>query len=147
LQLNELSSAVDVAAENPARFNLTADEVASRRKWIENTRRQVSMGHRHAPSLFLTLEGAKKKGSSNHAGWTGDMQPHCCHGVAVVPPVQQNGYFSICQLPLYPQVNGIKDTLKTATASTSISPQENRFAVANEKFVQSEYQKQQMIMQ
>lgn len=40
-QLNELNSAVDVAAENPARFNLTIEECNSRRRWIENTRRQV----------------------------------------------------------------------------------------------------------
>ncbi len=41
VQLSELSSAVDVAAENPARFNLTAEELSSRRRWIEATQRQV----------------------------------------------------------------------------------------------------------
>lgn len=29
------------AAENPQRFNLTTEEIASRRKWIATTRRQV----------------------------------------------------------------------------------------------------------
>lgn len=44
-QLSELTSAVDVAAENPARFNLTAEELSSRRRWIEQTQRQVRMGN------------------------------------------------------------------------------------------------------
>jgi hypothetical protein len=46
-----------------------------------------------------------------------------------------------------PQVNGIKDSLKTATATASMPPQDNRYVAANEKFVQNEYQQQQMIMQ
>lgn len=41
IQLNELDNAVDRASENPQRFNLTPEELASRRKWINNTRKQV----------------------------------------------------------------------------------------------------------
>uniref|UniRef100_A0A7S0WJC1 t-SNARE coiled-coil homology domain-containing protein n=1 Tax=Chlamydomonas leiostraca TaxID=1034604 RepID=A0A7S0WJC1_9CHLO len=82
-QLNELNSAVDVAAENPARFNLTSEELNSRRKWIDNTRRQV---------------------------------------------------------------NGIKETLKTATAAPQLPPQDNKFQQANDKFLGGEFDKQQLII-
>ena len=41
-----LTEAVDVASENPARFNLTVEEIGSRRKWLETTRRQVWKGVR-----------------------------------------------------------------------------------------------------
>jgi anti-sigma factor RsiW len=41
LQVNELDAAVNRAAEQPQRFGLTAEEIASRRKWISATRRQV----------------------------------------------------------------------------------------------------------
>ena len=44
------------------------------------------------------------------------------------------------------QVSGIKETLKTATASPALPPQENRYVAANDKFVGSEYDKQQLIM-
>lgn len=40
-QLTELDTAVDKASVDPAKFNLTTEELASRRKWINNTRRQV----------------------------------------------------------------------------------------------------------
>ncbi|PNW82698.1 hypothetical protein CHLRE_06g290100v5 [Chlamydomonas reinhardtii] len=40
-QLNELDTAVDRASENPQRFNLTPEELSSRRRWITNTRRQL----------------------------------------------------------------------------------------------------------
>ncbi|PNH00708.1 Syntaxin-61 [Tetrabaena socialis] len=33
-QLNELDTAVDRASENPQRFNLTPEELSSRRRWI-----------------------------------------------------------------------------------------------------------------
>ncbi|KXZ49371.1 SYP6 protein [Gonium pectorale] len=39
--LNELDTAVDRASENPQRFNLTPEELSSRRRWIGNTRRQL----------------------------------------------------------------------------------------------------------
>ena len=45
-QLDMLTEAVDVASENPARFNLTVEEIGSRRKWLETTRRQVWKGVR-----------------------------------------------------------------------------------------------------
>mmetsp|Transcript_2681 Transcript_2681/g.4594 ORF Transcript_2681/g.4594 Transcript_2681/m.4594 type:complete len:225 (+) Transcript_2681:237-911(+) len=51
-QLNELTSAVDVAAENPARFNLTVEELSSRRRWIETTQRQVG-GHKETLKTAL----------------------------------------------------------------------------------------------
>lgn len=41
LQVNELDSAVNRAAEQPQRFGLTLEEISSRRKWITSTRRQV----------------------------------------------------------------------------------------------------------
>jgi syntaxin 6 len=41
MQLNELDNAVNRAAEQPQRFGLTPEEIASRRKWIGNTRKQV----------------------------------------------------------------------------------------------------------
>eukprot|EP00195_Chlamydomonas_chlamydogama_P007372 CAMPEP_0202903680 /NCGR_PEP_ID=MMETSP1392-20130828/25747_1 /ASSEMBLY_ACC=CAM_ASM_000868 /TAXON_ID=225041 /ORGANISM="Chlamydomonas chlamydogama, Strain SAG 11-48b" /LENGTH=204 /DNA_ID=CAMNT_0049590977 /DNA_START=73 /DNA_END=687 /DNA_ORIENTATION=- len=40
-QLSELTGAVERAAENPAKFNLTNEELSGRRRWIDNTRRQV----------------------------------------------------------------------------------------------------------
>jgi len=41
MQLNELGSAVSLAAADPARFNLTSEELGSRRRWIDSIRRQV----------------------------------------------------------------------------------------------------------
>lgn len=40
-QLKELEAALDRAAQQPQRFNLTVEEIASRRKWISSTRRQI----------------------------------------------------------------------------------------------------------
>lgn len=40
-QVNELDAAVNRAAEQPQRFGLTPEEIASRRKWISSTRRQI----------------------------------------------------------------------------------------------------------
>ncbi len=44
------------------------------------------------------------------------------------------------------QVKGIKETLKTATAAPATPPQDNKFQAANDKFLNSEYEKQQLIM-
>eukprot|EP00798_Chlamydomonas_sp_ICE-L_P003911 gene3911-13983_t len=41
LQLGLLNKAVDKASENPERFNLTNEELAGRRRWIDNSKRQV----------------------------------------------------------------------------------------------------------
>ena len=50
LQLNELDNAVNRAAEQPQRFGLTPEEIASRRKWIGHTRKQVcSVSNRQLP--------------------------------------------------------------------------------------------------
>ena len=40
-QIEEMDKAVDAAENNMARFNLTQQEVASRRKWVTKTRQQV----------------------------------------------------------------------------------------------------------
>jgi len=40
-QLSELDAAVGRAAADPGRFNLTAQEIEGRRRWVTNTRRQV----------------------------------------------------------------------------------------------------------
>lgn len=40
-ELNQLDAAVEQASENPQRFNLTPEELSSRRKWLNNTRRQL----------------------------------------------------------------------------------------------------------
>jgi hypothetical protein len=40
-QLTELDAAVGRAAADPGRFNLTAQEIEGRRRWVTNTRRQV----------------------------------------------------------------------------------------------------------
>jgi SYP6 family syntaxin len=41
MQLKELDSAVERASEEPARYNLTNEELSTRRRWIEMTRRQI----------------------------------------------------------------------------------------------------------
>ena len=43
-QINELGAAVERARENPEKFNLNEEEVSSRAKWVENTRKQVGEG-------------------------------------------------------------------------------------------------------
>jgi hypothetical protein len=71
LQLNELNSAVDVAAENPARFNLTSEELASRRRWIEGTQRQARLAEGNVAAVNAH--------ASAH-GWTratSRLQPLC----------------------------------------------------------------------
>ena len=40
-QLDMLSEAVETASENPARFNLTMEEIGSRRKWIQTQKQKV----------------------------------------------------------------------------------------------------------
>lgn len=40
-QLEMLSEAVETSSENPARFNLTMDEIGSRRKWISTQKQKV----------------------------------------------------------------------------------------------------------
>lgn len=54
-QLEELSRAVNVAAKDPARFNITQNEIESRRSWTESTRYQVTMAPQVWKSSFLTL--------------------------------------------------------------------------------------------
>jgi hypothetical protein len=44
------------------------------------------------------------------------------------------------------QVKGIKETLKTATATPAALPPDNRFTAANDKFLGGEYDKQQLVM-
>lgn len=42
MQLKEITGAVDKAATDPSRFNLTNEELSNRRRWIDNTGQQVS---------------------------------------------------------------------------------------------------------
>lgn len=42
-QLDALVGAVDRAAENPANFNLTNEELSTRRRWIDSSRKQVDI--------------------------------------------------------------------------------------------------------
>lgn len=51
LQLEELGKAVDAAEKNAARFNLTQADLASRRRWIMETNREVSVIVASAPAL------------------------------------------------------------------------------------------------
>ena len=44
MQLKEITGAVDKAATDPSRFNLTNEELSNRRRWIENTGQQVIDG-------------------------------------------------------------------------------------------------------
>ncbi|GAX83411.1 hypothetical protein CEUSTIGMA_g10836.t1 [Chlamydomonas eustigma] len=44
-QLKELAGAVEKASEDPAKFNLTNEELGTRRRWIDNTRDQVTTVH------------------------------------------------------------------------------------------------------
>lgn len=82
-QLTELDTAVDRASENPQRFNLTPEEISSRRRWVANTRRQVE---------------------------------------------------------------GMKETLKTATAAPPPPPVESRAIAANQNFLNNQYQSQQTMI-
>ena len=45
-QVDEMGKAVDVAERNTARFGLTQAEVASRRRWIMQTQREVRCARR-----------------------------------------------------------------------------------------------------
>lgn len=49
LQLDELMNAVERAAENPSKFNLTNEELSTRRRWVDSTRQQV---------LWVSCKGA-----------------------------------------------------------------------------------------
>jgi syntaxin 6 len=44
MQLKEIVGAVEKAAIDPAKFNLTNEELSTRRRWIDNTRQQVTLG-------------------------------------------------------------------------------------------------------
>lgn len=61
-QLNQLSEATDRAAENPARFNLTMEEVQSRRRWLDTTFRQVG-AHSQWPLGRGNLQGPARRES------------------------------------------------------------------------------------
>ncbi|GAX83412.1 hypothetical protein CEUSTIGMA_g10837.t1 [Chlamydomonas eustigma] len=83
-QLDMLEEAVDTASQNPARFNLTMEEISSRRKWLDTTGRQIQ---------------------------------------------------------------GIKDNIKTITAAVPQVPSgSDRLAAANDSYLSSETQKQEMLI-
>mmetsp|Transcript_5044 Transcript_5044/g.13694 ORF Transcript_5044/g.13694 Transcript_5044/m.13694 type:complete len:226 (+) Transcript_5044:233-910(+) len=82
-QLNELESAVSLAAADPERFNLTTEELGSRRRWIESVRRQI---------------------------------------------------------------DGIQERLKAALANPVPSPQQSQQAAANQHFLGSESENQELLM-
>ena len=57
MQVDEMEKAVDVAEKNMNRFGLTTQEIKSRRQWVHDTRRTVSLSHHPALHLqhWLTL--------------------------------------------------------------------------------------------
>lgn len=65
-QLKELDAAVDRAAANPQRFNVTSDEAAARRKWVAGSRRAVD-------AMLSTLDtaAAASKGAAGAAAAAG----------------------------------------------------------------------------
>eukprot|EP00201_Polytomella_parva_P006085 CAMPEP_0175077422 /NCGR_PEP_ID=MMETSP0052_2-20121109/23386_1 /TAXON_ID=51329 ORGANISM="Polytomella parva, Strain SAG 63-3" /NCGR_SAMPLE_ID=MMETSP0052_2 /ASSEMBLY_ACC=CAM_ASM_000194 /LENGTH=202 /DNA_ID=CAMNT_0016346895 /DNA_START=113 /DNA_END=721 /DNA_ORIENTATION=+ len=69
-QLRQLDIAVDKASENPERFNLTPEELASRRVWISTTRRQVqdmteTLTTAKATPASFAMSGPKKPSQEN----------------------------------------------------------------------------------
>ena len=47
LQVEEMQRTVSVAEKNPARFGLSQPEITSRRKWITQTKQEVSQSSMH----------------------------------------------------------------------------------------------------
>ena len=63
-----MEKAVDVAESNMARFGLTQQEVASRKKWVTKTRQQASTSMKRnfaivfsASSLLVEIQGFRTK--------------------------------------------------------------------------------------
>ena len=65
LQVDEMEKAVDVAEQSMARFNLTPQVVAARRKWVKDTRKKVwqqlhrlssSSKYHRCRACFCTIE-------------------------------------------------------------------------------------------
>lgn len=68
------------------------------------------------------------------------------HGLRFIGWVHIVGPCCITFSFIHKQVNGIKETLKTATASPLMPPQESKFTAVNEQFLGSEFEKQQLII-
>ncbi|GBF87781.1 hypothetical protein Rsub_00492 [Raphidocelis subcapitata] len=74
-QLKELEAALDRAAEQPARFNLSQDEIASRRKWIAATRRQAEgMTNTLKTATAPPVNAAEAKAQKANEAFLGDEQ-------------------------------------------------------------------------
>jgi len=120
LQLKELDNAVNRAAENPQRFNLTVEEIGSRRKWITGTQRQVGVGVGRAPAPPPPL--------ASRAGLLAGTAP-------TTPP----------RGALASQIEGMAETLKTATAAP-VNAVESKVVKANEAFLGGERSQQQLMV-
>jgi hypothetical protein len=108
-QLNELEGSCDKAQSDFARFKLTSDEINSRRKWISSTRRQVrasscagSTRHRLPPPLPPVSTSTQ--------------------AAARPPQMQRPRPPGAC----CPQIEGMAETLKTATAAPPVSAHESK---------------------
>lgn len=69
-QLKEITGAVEKAAVDPSRFNLTNEELSQRRRWIDNTREQVDTVHEALQGAIAAPPPPAGSSSRGHPGGT-----------------------------------------------------------------------------
>ena len=125
MQLKEITGAVDKAATDPSRFNLTNEELSNRRRWIDNTGQQVidgAPGCVHGSSLLPhTLGGVHRQEQVGEVSCSGDLnffppfvvcvraRPSPCRG--------RKGMFWRLNLPFASQVDTVHEALQGAIAA------------------------------
>jgi hypothetical protein len=104
LQVDEMEKAVDVAEKNMSRYGLDAGEIASRRRWVQQTRRQVGssvslIGFSANPFLGPCARGCRPWGVFLGGGerWMEDLRRLTCG----LPSVYHQGSqcLSMCSDP------------------------------------------------
>lgn len=126
-QLNELESAVSVAAADPERFNLTSEELESRRRWIESIRRQVRSCVRVCVCMFTCTQLA-----------------HFMLLALVRTPISPHSMPPFLFTDL--QIDGTKERLKAALATPVPTAKQSQYTAANQNFLGSESESQQLLM-
>eukprot|EP00210_Caulerpa_lentillifera_P006052 g5784.t1 len=56
-QLDELQQAIDIASQDPMKFNLTETELSNRQSWVKNTRRQINTIHESVKAAASRSDG------------------------------------------------------------------------------------------
>lgn len=95
----------------------------------------------HAPITgSLTRSQHKPLHASQQHSW------QCTTVHSEQPANQVHAANATCLPVAAPQIEGMSETLKTATAAPAMSVHESKMIASNDKFVRSEYEQQQLVV-